>query len=139
MNVTRWSPDTCECVLEYDWDPAAGEDDRVHTHHASVRTCPAHDGIGGPEHLNVVLRENQSKNRVEAHALELIPRLRVPTDDGAGYRRNPFVDFRWTFTRTGANRALTVELVGDGFALSAAEKGLLRAAVAQEAIPVTVK
>ena len=42
LNTTRWSPDSCGCVLEYAWDTATSEDDRVHTHVNTVAVCVSH-------------------------------------------------------------------------------------------------
>lgn len=30
FRTTRWEPDTCDCVVEYDWDDAVSQDTRVH-------------------------------------------------------------------------------------------------------------
>jgi len=40
INITRWFPDTCACALEYSWKAGSSEDERVHTPHKVVDTCP---------------------------------------------------------------------------------------------------
>lgn len=82
VHVTQWRPDTCGCVLEYEWDDEVEPDERLHT----VRT---HDDSACPRHKTLkmkksaafdhVLEENQRKNRVHAelveHAAEHQPEL----------------------------------------------------------------
>ena len=38
VKTTRWSPDTCGCVLEYSWDDALPQEARVHVYADTVRT-----------------------------------------------------------------------------------------------------
>jgi len=61
--ITRWSPDTCQCVLEYTWDSDTPAETRTHTFHRVVRSCPAHVTLQGANKYNEVKNENQNKNR----------------------------------------------------------------------------
>lgn len=72
MNVkrTRWHPDTCGCVIDYEWDGDLAEDARVHTV-VSHLPCPAH---AEAEH-EVVTEENQQKNQAVAAVLSAAPDL----------------------------------------------------------------
>lgn len=65
LKVTRWSPDTCGCVLEYDWDDTKEGADRVHTFKKVIKLCPEHESLGfqGKAAYNQVMSENQGKNR----------------------------------------------------------------------------
>lgn len=65
LKITRWSPDTCKCVLEYEWDTDVPEAQRVHSIKNVVSACPAHaaHATDKPKHFNVVVEENQRKNR----------------------------------------------------------------------------
>lgn len=65
LKVTRWSPDTCGCILEYEWDEALEGSDRVHTFKKVVKLCPEHKRLGfqGAATYDQVLSENQGKNR----------------------------------------------------------------------------
>jgi hypothetical protein len=56
--MTRWSPDTCGCVLDYD--------DKIQ-HVASVQACPKHAHLAGQDHLDGVLAHNRAKNAVLNH------------------------------------------------------------------------
>lgn len=71
MKVTRWSPDTCECVIDYAWDDAQDENTRVHTVKEIIRDCGRHGvstmltaGKYRGALYDTVLAENQLKNRV---------------------------------------------------------------------------
>jgi hypothetical protein len=69
-HVTRWTPDTCECEIDLEWDDAAPADQRQHV---AVRSkgCRAHAGAGGhAARAAVVTEENQRKNRAVAAILE---------------------------------------------------------------------
>lgn len=84
MTVTRWSPDTCPCVIEYEWNPALPSDQRVHTWFATIVACPAHPEIEAA-HLAAVLEENQRKNISQGIARDVTSR-----DD--------VVPITWTYT-----------------------------------------
>lgn len=75
MKITRWFPDTCSCVLDYSWDQATSEDERVHTPHKVADTCPVHDHLRGDLHAHhaAVQGENSHKNLAIAHTLEHLP------------------------------------------------------------------
>lgn len=38
---TTWYPDTCDCIIEYEWDDSISENLRVHTV-VNVQRCPIH-------------------------------------------------------------------------------------------------
>ena len=75
IKITRWFPDTCSCALEYSWDPDTTEDERVHTPHKVIDTCPHHDHLRADLHGHhaAVQGENSHKNLAIAHALEHLP------------------------------------------------------------------
>lgn len=62
IKVTRWSPDTCGCKIEYEWDTELDGLQRVHTWVNTVRTCAAHTAHSGPPLYVVVHEENTRKN-----------------------------------------------------------------------------
>lgn len=65
VKVTRWSPDTCDCILEYEWDEALEDSDRVHTFKKVVKLCSEHERLGfqGKAAYDQVKSENTGKNR----------------------------------------------------------------------------
>lgn len=53
---TQWSPDTCDCVLEFNNDDGS--------YHGTVKICAKHAAVGGSaQHLANVLSHNQNKNK----------------------------------------------------------------------------
>jgi len=76
IKVTRWTPDTCECVLEYSWDDSVPEDQRVHTPTQSVFRCVQHSQIiDGTRHQDIVLNENKLKNALYKKLVDSFPAL----------------------------------------------------------------
>ena len=64
MVKNQWKPDTCGCILEYEFDADASEDVRVHTPTRTVKACEHHPDTGDVvAHHDSVLAENQMKNR----------------------------------------------------------------------------
>ena len=118
--MTRWSPDTCGCVFDVTWDP----DEVV----AVIQTCPAHAGLPDVDVHESVLRENRTKNYLLGRALQQVAKLGKTLPDG-GVTLADEVEYVWEFTGSGRDRALSVRF--QGVVLSAAEKGLIRAAMSQ--------
>lgn len=63
--VTKWSPDTCSCVLHFAWDDETSQEERVHTFEAYEAKCVRHEHLNGQELLDTVVAENQAKNLAE--------------------------------------------------------------------------
>lgn len=61
--VTRWSPDTCNCVIEYAWDDSLSGKDRTFSLHSVVKKCKVHENLSDEEVYNKVFAENRLKNR----------------------------------------------------------------------------
>lgn len=63
MKVTRWSPDTCGCQLEYEWDDAVAPESRKHSFKGVVQRCAEHAGTPQTSELyDAVVDENTRKN-----------------------------------------------------------------------------
>lgn len=62
MKVTRWSPDTCGCVVEYEWDDTVPAKNRVRKFKACVRKCPRHAHLDDEAVYNAITEENSRKN-----------------------------------------------------------------------------
>ena len=64
IQKTLWSPDTCGCQIEYEWDDTVPQDQRTHTVSLIVKACPIHSHHTDiSTHYDDVLGENQSKNK----------------------------------------------------------------------------
>lgn len=74
LKVTRWSPDTCGCKIDIEWDT---DNPNVHTHNL-ITACPAHSGKSGSD----ILVENQTKNIAIQAVAESEVKLAKLTDDG---------------------------------------------------------
>lgn len=70
-HITRWSPDTCGCVIEYEWDDT--EEPRVHRVKNIIRQCPLHKTLEIPEDVfDAIVNDNRTKNIVVTRVAELI-------------------------------------------------------------------
>lgn len=47
LQTTRWKPDTCECVIDYQWDDAVPAEERVHLPVATKKICSRHSNNNG--------------------------------------------------------------------------------------------
>ena len=69
-HTTRWQPDTCGCVVEYEWDDT--EEPRVHRIKNIVRQCLLHEKLGKIEDIfSGVVDDNRLKNIVVNRIAEL--------------------------------------------------------------------
>ena len=76
IKTTRWNPDTCGCVIEYQWDDTVPQDQRVHTPVNIVSQCNVHGSFNAPSDLyNHVLFDSQRKNLLFAILQGLNPNL----------------------------------------------------------------
>lgn len=72
---TRWTPDTCGCVVDLEWDDAQPETARTHRM-AVVRTCHAH--AAQADAPAVVTAENQRKNQALQALAADFPGVAIP-------------------------------------------------------------
>lgn len=64
IQTTRWSPDTCTCVVEYQWDDAVSQNSRTHAMSKAVAKCTAHTAITDlTAHFTTLMDENPRKNK----------------------------------------------------------------------------
>lgn len=66
INKTRWSPDTCGCILIYEWD--GDNPNHQHTFVEAEHLCAAHNGYSPSIAYDKVKDENRRKNRAYAIA-----------------------------------------------------------------------
>ena len=102
MKVTRWSPDTCDCIVEYEWDEKIPLEDRTLALSAIKRKCPAHASLSDEAVYAAVSEENPRKNR----ALGLIANIALP--QGSDDEKAHFgMECLWSF---GPDRLLKIEV-----------------------------
>lgn len=84
IQTTKWSPDTCSCILSYTWDDGVPVEQRIQKFNKLENMCPEHQGFLPEEIYAAVLEENQTKNIVMNLLIDSIPTLTDPIvlDDG---------------------------------------------------------
>ena len=90
VTTTTWSPDTCECIIEYDVD---GNLTRV------VQACDAHKGGSESTVYQTILEENPRKNKSFKEILDNAPPAMFDIDAESGtrvFKRGITVDFNWS-------------------------------------------
>lgn len=115
--VTRWSPDTCQCVIEYNADLSLS---RV------VQACAAHQGGTEATVFNTVLEENPRKNHSLKEILDNAPAAMFDVDVESGervFKRGITVDFAWSGVAPNRMLLLTVT----GITLTANQRNALQA------------
>lgn len=72
-HINRWYPDTCGCVIEYEWDDSEPEDKRTHRVVRFVKVCDAHKKflpLSAKETPEEVLMAQEDKERLFSQVLE---------------------------------------------------------------------
>ncbi len=90
-HTTRWRPDTCDCVIEYEWDDTQPAEEREHVHKKTI-PCEIHKGTE-LEVYETVKEENTRKNKLFSEALKLHPELEVKNANGEVISH----DLDWSF------------------------------------------
>jgi hypothetical protein len=76
IHRTLWTPDTCDCSIEYEWDDAVDAKQRTHTAYKVHKVCEAHQHKSisdHHEHYKTILAENQSKNAILEQFMNQFP------------------------------------------------------------------
>jgi len=83
IKITTWSPDTCKCVIEYQWDSDLPADQRSHTVSKIVSACKDHENqVDKTVHFESVLNENKNKNQAIDLLVKNADELTKLDDDG---------------------------------------------------------
>jgi hypothetical protein len=128
IKTTRWSPDTCTCVIEYRWDDTQPESSRTHTLDNYVSKCPAHTILADDTtRYNTVLEENPRKNNALRHILDNSPSTGL-YDTVNGIRElKSNIRFDFTWSGTAPNRVLNITFTG--ITLTTNQKNTLQSAL----------
>jgi len=112
IKITRWSPDTCDCVIEYSWDSTTTETNRIHTLDNYVKKCAFHSGLATDnDRWNTVLEENPRKNYALQTVLDNGPAALFDTVSGSRVLKNG-ITYSWTWSGTAPDRVLTISFTG---------------------------
>lgn len=67
IHTNRWRPDTCECVIEYQWDDSLPEKERTHKVVKIANACEKHKKIKGKQkQYEAITEDNIAKNKINA-------------------------------------------------------------------------
>jgi hypothetical protein len=112
-HVTRWSPDTCTCVLEYEWDDTDPSETRQHNLKTYVSKCAAHTSLAtDSDRYTSVKDENSKKNITLGDILTNGPSsLFDEAADGSRTLKGN-ITYNWSWSGTAPNRVLTVSFTG---------------------------
>ncbi len=112
INITRWSPDTCDCVIEYSWDSTQPESTRVHNLSTIVSKCPAHSSLSDSQVYSIVLEENPRKNQALQNILDNSPTTSLYDIVSGNRQLKQTLGFNFSWSGTAPNRVLTVSFTG---------------------------
>ena len=73
IQVTRWSPDTCNCVIDFSWDDTQNETVRTHSLDNVNVIGPEHIGLSATQIWQTVMDENRRKNETFGFTLQVLP------------------------------------------------------------------
>lgn len=116
INITQWSPDTCQCVFDYEWDGSLPVDQRVHTLKNVVDKCVDHSvvAVNPATHYATVLDENVRKNKVYGQLLTLtgITQMVAQPDGSVVTTLKDTVKFNHSWTGANSSRILKASISG---------------------------
>lgn len=99
MQTTRWSPDTCDCVIVYEWDRDLDPSMRTHNVKRIDRACESHKSLTPQDIWNYVMNENVRKN----DAIDAMKSyLKIDSEQSS--------PFTWRFEGPGDHRILHISL-----------------------------
>lgn len=128
IQTTRWSPDTCPCIIEYQWDDTQTESTRTHTIANVINKCAAHNTTADNNaHWNILMDENPRKNTTLGLALSNLTSDIATTDAGGSLVLKSGITFNWSWTGTSPNRVLNISFTG--VTLTTAKKNNLQTAL----------
>lgn len=127
IKTTRFSPDTCGCVLEYTWDDTLSESQRTHTLSNFVTRCPAHSSLASDtDRWNAVFDENPRKNNARQLCLDNGPTSLYDIIDGTRQLKST-INYNWSWSGTAPNRVLTISFTG--ISLTTQQKSTIQTAL----------
>ena len=124
INITRWSPDTCDCVIEYSWDDTVSADQRVHTLSNYVKKCSAHSILSTDnDRWNTVFEENPRKNNAYQLILDNGPTGLSDLINGSRQIKDG-ITINTSWSGIAPNRVLTITVTG--FSLTQNQKNAIQ-------------
>jgi len=126
IQTTRWSPDTCSCVLEYTWDDTQTEATRTHTLSNIINKCSAHNPLTNSNIYSSILDENPRKNQSLQLCLDNGPTALFDTINGSRQLKAT-ISYSFSWSGTAPNRVLTISFTG--ITLTSQQKNTIQTAL----------
>jgi hypothetical protein len=124
IKTTRWSPDTCGCSIDYQWDDSLPNDQITITPVGVPTKCAAHSSIAAvPTAFNTISEENGRKNISRSLLLDNGPSTLYDIVDGNRQFKTG-IDISWAWSGTAPNRVITITVTG--ITLTNAQKNTVR-------------
>lgn len=114
MKVTQWRPDTCNCIISYEWDETLPIENRVHQF-LDGTPCNEHTGLTGAELYHHVHAESATVQRAAAELKKTSKFGKDSLDkDGnvVGREFKPGFDLKCQFIGKGKDREINASLTG---------------------------
>ena len=126
IKTTRWSPDTCGCVIEYTWDNTTVESERVHTL-STITKCAIHSSQTNTDAWNTVLEENPRKNNTLEQILASSPTTALYDTLNGTRQFKSGITVSTSWSGTVPNRVLTITITG--ISLTTQQKNTIQTAL----------
>jgi hypothetical protein len=114
IRTTRWRPDTCDCIIEYNWDDSTPLNARTFNLDRLNRKCTAHENLQTDMDVwNTVMEENPRKNHAVQTILDNAPSqaIDINAEDGSiTFKRG--ISVYWSWSGIPPNRLLTIIVYG---------------------------
>ena len=134
QRITRWHPDTCDCVIDVSWDDEVSAESRVHTL-TTIQKCALHQAAADADAFAAVNDENTTKNKFLGMVHENHPELcDVDAKTGAVSLKSDY-EYKYSFDE---NRKLQAEIVGVDKATAQAIAASAEVALGEEKVDVKI-
>ena len=112
INTVRWSPDTCQCVIEYTWDDSIAQDQRVHTYSKHVNICNIHASQGQNNTAFATVNDENTKKMIALQDLIDNFPAQLSSTGAAGGQLKPNLTFVYSISGTPPNRTWRFNFIG---------------------------
>lgn len=127
IKITRWTNDTCGCVIDYTWDDALPPESITTNLSNVIEKCPNHSSL--PNNIDVwnsILDENPRKNISYQSLLDNGPSTIYDIVNGNRVLKVG-LNYNFSFSGTVPNRILNISITGT--TLTNAQKNTIQGAL----------
>lgn len=116
IKTTRWSPDTCDCVLEYDWDDSVPDNQIITSYKTTVNQCSNHLHLTGNNKKDTYDSVNEENKRKNGTITELITKMQSDFGEAdpqtGAITLKKAINVSWVWSGTAPNRVMTLTVTG---------------------------